>query len=273
MIEKRFQYHENTYLYRRWGTGSQLIVALHGYGESSASFQPLTTFLPENYSIIAVDLPFHGGTLYTGNIPIEPMAWMALLKRILITEGFDPHEKFALIGYSMGGRIALVTYQLMHERVTAISLVASDGIKMNRWYWFATQTKIGDRLFKYTMQKPYWLMSLLSVAHSCKLMNRSIYKFARYYIDDRAAREALYLRWTCFSRFKVKRSLLRKLLKHQPIPIKGLYGKYDRIIPFEKSAKFWKLAGDTAQVKIVDEGHKLIQAKYATFIVPMMPNE
>lgn len=40
-------------------------------------------------------------------------------------------EKFGLIGYSMGGRIVLVTMELMYQRINSVLLIAPDGLKIN----------------------------------------------------------------------------------------------------------------------------------------------
>ena len=48
--------------YTRWGTGGKLLFCLHGYGETGAGFAFLETALGDEYTILAIDMPFHGGT-------------------------------------------------------------------------------------------------------------------------------------------------------------------------------------------------------------------
>jgi pimeloyl-ACP methyl ester carboxylesterase len=45
-----------------FGTGQKLILCLHGYGESLESFQFLEKYIGKEYTLIAIDLPFHGKT-------------------------------------------------------------------------------------------------------------------------------------------------------------------------------------------------------------------
>jgi len=45
----------------------------------------------------------------------------------------DFHE-FHLIGYSMGGKFALLTYELFDKKVKSLTLLAPDGIKTGLWY-------------------------------------------------------------------------------------------------------------------------------------------
>jgi len=84
---------------------SETVVFLHGFTGSTKTWNPIVEQFPETIRCIAVDLLGHGET----DSPIEP-------SRYQIKEQFmDLHElfvslhmtNFTLVGYSMGGRIAL----------------------------------------------------------------------------------------------------------------------------------------------------------------------
>jgi 2-succinyl-6-hydroxy-2,4-cyclohexadiene-1-carboxylate synthase len=82
---------------RRFGTGPPL-VALHGFTLTGAQFAPLADHLDR--SILAPDLPGHGGTTLT---PIDLATTIDGLAQML----GDLKAPVPVIGYSMGGRIAL----------------------------------------------------------------------------------------------------------------------------------------------------------------------
>ena len=48
--------------YCRWGSGGRLLLCFHGYGENTDSFSLFEAVLGEEYTILAIDMPFHGLT-------------------------------------------------------------------------------------------------------------------------------------------------------------------------------------------------------------------
>ncbi len=83
--------------YRVFGSPEkQLLVFLHGFLGSHLDFLPLIEDLKKDFFCVALDLPAHGKS------PYESSA----LKKVEETIAFF-RQKPILIGYSMGGRIAL----------------------------------------------------------------------------------------------------------------------------------------------------------------------
>lgn len=82
------------------------VVLLHGFTGSKESWRDLREELKRNRRVISIDLPGHGGTrvgIEVKNYSIERAA--ALVIRLLAEVLGIP--RFALVGYSMGGRLAL----------------------------------------------------------------------------------------------------------------------------------------------------------------------
>ena len=76
----------------------------HGFTQNAASWGPFGTLLGEHRTVVAVDLPGHGGSGHVAG-SLEEAA-----EDILDLMGADP---FDLVGYSMGGRVGL-TMALRH---------------------------------------------------------------------------------------------------------------------------------------------------------------
>src|SRR5438477_13115821 len=93
----------------------------------------------------------------------------------------EGNDKITLMGFSLGGRMALALYEKMSPSVERLVLLAPDGLKVNFWYWLSTQTWIGNRLFLFTMNHPSWFFSFLKGLNKLKLVNVSIFKFVNYY--------------------------------------------------------------------------------------------
>ena len=174
------------------------------------------------------------------------------------------------MGYSMGGRVALALLECMPEKIAKLVLLAPDGLSVNSWYWWATRTLLGNAIFRWTMRKPGWLFFLLRLGSALQLVNRSVYKFTVYYTEDAFVREELYIRWTTMRGFKPDPSTIRALIRKRQIPVRLLYGQYDRIIPPEKGRKFSKGMEPYCQLILVPIGHQLLQAKNLGVIVSLL---
>jgi 2-succinyl-6-hydroxy-2,4-cyclohexadiene-1-carboxylate synthase len=96
------------------------LVLLHGFTHTGASWTPLIAGVNERYRPLAPDIRGHG--VASGR---EPVDLDAVIDDI---DALAP-ARFALAGYSMGGRIALHVALALPERVTALVLIgASPGI-------------------------------------------------------------------------------------------------------------------------------------------------
>lgn len=112
-------------------TNQPLILLLHGFTGDCQDFNPIISLLSSNYCCLAVDLPGHGKTRVIGdetcyNMSNTAQALIHLLDDLQI-------DKCLLLGYSMGGRLAL--YMTLHfpdrfEKVVLES--ASPGLKTQK---------------------------------------------------------------------------------------------------------------------------------------------
>lgn len=244
-----------------FGEGDKWLFCFHGFGEDGGSFKVLENILGK-YTLAAIDLPFHGKTKWNEGLLITPDDLLNIVNKIVEgNNGINPSSKFSLLAFSLGGRVALHLLQIIPSKIERIVLLAPDGLNLNFWYWLGTQTLLGNKLFAYTMKKPNWFFGLMNVAGKTRLINKSIIKFAHYYLDDAEAREFLYKRWTTMRKFKPKYSLIKNAIDKYAIPIRVLLGKYDRII-FSKQSNFLR---NNKNIKVTElsTGHQLLKEKFA----------
>ena len=123
MIQKNYQFH-----YSLTGTlDKPLIILLHGFMGNINEFDEAITLLGEYFSYLTLDLPGHGKTQILGTdeyYKIEPTAQaiINLLDELKIAKCF-------LVGYSMGGRLALYLTLHFPERFHKVVLEsASPGL-------------------------------------------------------------------------------------------------------------------------------------------------
>ena len=225
--------------------------------------------LAQEYTILAIDLPFHGKTEWNEELFLDPDTLIALIKSMVAGKR-GSECKWTLMGYSMGGRVALGLLEKMPEKIAKMVLLAPDGLSVNSWYWWATQTKGGNAIFRWTMRKPGWLFFLLRLGNALQVINRSVYKFTTYYTEDPVLRQELYARWTTMRGFKPSLAAIRALIGQRQIPVRLLYGRHDRIIPSRRGEKLRKGMEAYCRITVVAMGHQLLQAKNEGVIVALL---
>jgi 2-succinyl-6-hydroxy-2,4-cyclohexadiene-1-carboxylate synthase len=95
---------------------SENVVLLHGFGGTRRAWDGVVGLLDrERYRPLALDLPGHGEA---ANAP-RPISFASCVEHVLAASP----ERFALCGYSMGGRIALHVALAAPERVARLVLV------------------------------------------------------------------------------------------------------------------------------------------------------
>ena len=96
------------------------VVLLHGFTHTGASWDPVVAALGERYRALAPDIRGHGAASAR-----EPVT----LEGVLEDLADRSPARFTLVGYSMGGRIALHAALALPERVQRLVLIgASPGI-------------------------------------------------------------------------------------------------------------------------------------------------
>lgn len=99
---------------------SVAVILLHGFTHTGRSWDPVIAALGERYRAIAPDIRGHGSASER-----QPVTLEAVLEDVAgLGEG-----RFTLVGYSMGGRLALHAALALRERVERMVLIgASPGI-------------------------------------------------------------------------------------------------------------------------------------------------
>ncbi len=241
--------------YYRWGVGEKIIIALHGYGEKATSFAGWGSSLPSGFSLFAPDLPHHGGSTWPDGKAFTTQDLHAFIQTI-IPKDFP----FILVGYSMGGRISLSYFQAYPHQIQHLVLIAPDGLKMNFWYWLATQTKSGNYLFKFTMTHPGWFLGIVGWLGKNKLVNTGIVKYVQRYLGEANNRIRLYHIWTCMRTFRPDLKHIRRQIKEQGLKTDLIFGHYDKIIQPTQGYRFIKSIEPYCHLKELPTGHLLLAA-------------
>jgi pimeloyl-ACP methyl ester carboxylesterase len=273
MEQGLFLYKNSQVSYYRFGTGPQAAICFHGYGEDGKSYAFLEKYLGDRFSFYAIELPFHGDTDWKEGLLFTHIDLQQITDGILELDNpklKTENSKLVLIGFSLGGRIALSLFQSQPEKISRLILMAPDGLKVNFWYWLSTQTWLGNKLFALTMKKPGWFFGFLKLLNKLKLVNASIFKFTNYYIGDPEARRLLYARWTSLRKLKPNLSRIKSFTKKQKTAVKLVYGKHDRIILSSVGEKFKHGIETQCELIVIHSGHQVLHEKHVEELLPIL---
>ncbi len=265
MLMQKINFKNSSVTYYKYGNGEKILFCLHGYGEDGASFSFLEKYIGSAYTMYAIDVPFHGATTWNEKALFTAEDLLNLFNSIY------PNQKFSLLAYSFGGRLSLYFLQKFPDKFEYIVLIAPDGLHINFWYWFTTQTWLGNKLFAFTMQHPEYLFFFLGIADKTNLLNKSFIKFVHCYLDDKSERLLLYKRWTCMKKFKPNVHAIKKISAKKNITMQFLFGKFDRIILSKHADVFKNVAN--VHITTIDAGHRLLNESNASLIVALLNNQ
>jgi pimeloyl-ACP methyl ester carboxylesterase len=112
---------QHHYHLRHWGEPSApLLVMLHGWMDSSATFQFLVDALPGNWHVVAPDWRGFGDSAWNTGSYYFP-DYLADLDALL--HHLSPNQPVQLLGHSMGAMIAGIYAGVRPERIARLSLV------------------------------------------------------------------------------------------------------------------------------------------------------
>jgi pimeloyl-ACP methyl ester carboxylesterase len=264
-------YKASTIHFVRTGHGKRVLLCFHGYGESAHSFDFLEKVMEPDFTLIALDFPFHGETIWKNGLHFTVGDLMAILEQIVPSFSAEQAEIY-LLGYSMGGRVALNMLQAIPKRIKKIILIAPDGLKSNFWYRLATQNLVGNRIFLLTMRRPGWFFLLLRLTRKTGLVNKSIFKFVNYYLHDKRVRLELYDRWMVMRKMTPGIKKVKSNILAYNILTRLLYGRYDKIVRPNRTRNFMRGIEPFCKLSIIESGHQLLQEKNEDVILELIKN-
>lgn len=244
--------------YIKAGSGNSLLLAFHGYANDATIFSPLEEYLNKDFTIISFDLPHHGNTIWGAS----HLTKQDLVQIVRALKKEYNVEKVSLIGYSLGGRICFTILELMPESVDRITLLATDGLAINFYYYFFTRTFFGKKIFRHMLTKPAPYFKFLDWLKRCNAVNTSTHKFVTQSLSSEANRNFLLSVWPSLSDLIPDPGTLKNIITKYHIPVTIFMGAHDKIMPPELAQKF-KTGLDTVQLFIVDKGHRIFDTDTA----------
>lgn len=214
--------------YQKFGTGSAVVLAFHGFGQSSMAFEPLGAIAGEQFTLFAIDLFLHGNSRYLGNQLLTGTDWQRMTAAFLESQQVD---RFSLMGFSLGGRFALATVEAFADRLDQLVLIAPDGVTRSFWYRLATGSVMGRKLFRYGLHHLSVLNAFGHALTHLGLLHRTAMRFVDVSLSTPQQRELVYQSWTQFRLIQPDLQSIANTLINKAIRVRFFTGAFDRIVP------------------------------------------
>lgn len=254
-----FTYQSLKVAYVQIGDGMETYFAFHGFGRKQEDFEIFQTRLKPNQRIISFSLFAHGESYFPQErIPHEPLTaeeWKSIIQALM---DFFQVKKIHLLGYSMGGRVCLMTLQLMPKKIGRVLLLAPDGLKINLLYRFASGTTIGRKIYRYIIDNPSFLFRIAKGLNKIGLLNDKLHRFVHVHLDTREKRWQVHDAWLFYKNMFPDLQGLAKIIREREDSFLMIFGKYDSVITPALGNKFSKMIGNDSHIRIVDAGHRLM---------------
>lgn len=238
--------------YQVVGKGKEAYLFFHGFGQSLVDMRGFQSLLTEEKKLIFIDFFHHGKSRWKNSRQkLTLLYWREFIENLQKKEGFD---QFHLVGYSMGGKISLLTYQLFAPKVRSLTLLAPDGIKTGIWYSMSSYPAFVHNMFKQVVFKPDRFFGLVNGLQSVGLLEKSLNKFVQNQLETRSQRAQAYLIWKIFSHLQPDLGLIIRLARNQKLPIWLFVGKYDKMVT-EANLRHFATKIPSLQTHVLPVGH------------------
>ncbi|MGB1206265.1 MAG: alpha/beta fold hydrolase [Chitinophagales bacterium] len=247
-----FRQHEVHYL--KFGQGKEKLIALHGYGDNAELYLNIAGVLAKKYTVFALDLPYHGKTNWNETVFFTPNDLAALIETLCNEQQI---KRFSLMGYSMGGKIALSLLPNFAKQLNGFFLIASSGLKMPFFYSLIENAPIFlVKKSEIWIDEPKTLFFLLKTARRLKLISPFVHRFTRRLTNSTYRRRRLFNIWIILRHFNSDISEVQRFLNRFGIKTMLFFGKKDDIAPPSAAQHFAKKL-DKCSLYMINAHHNI----------------
>lgn len=246
-------YQDHQLHYEHYGQGKRLLLTLHGIGGKGRLFAKVTQPMCDDYTILSLDLPYHGATQWNAT-EYTPTQLAAILQQLVGT-----HETFDLMVHSMGGRLLMGLIPLLSHQIGRLYLFAPGGFQ----YVFTETRPWGAHAVREGIRRLFegneGFVQILNGAHRLGLLNEQAHRLFVDQVRTADRRVRLLRSWVSLAHFPMRiRRRERQLLLKQRIPIHFFVGSRDAITPAKHYQHFLRQY-PYGSLLVVDGDHYLVR--------------
>ena len=194
---------------------TRVVVAFHGFGRPCDEMLAYLPLYEEGTAMLSVGVAHQNGShppldgpaqavLHPGHMAKALDAW---LDHLLGTRAKSvPLE---LLGYSLGGRVAMALLECHPERWMGLTLLAPDGFKKNPMYRFAVETAAGRATWAWVDRHAEGIRALIRGLRKVRILPAHLEHFALHHTEDHAMRTLVANTWMTHRKFWPTREGMR----------------------------------------------------------------
>jgi len=210
------------------GSTRHCAIALHGFSRPLEDMLAVRPLLPKGACLLMPHLPAHGRS--SGHHrPLDTAAWAKTLWALIQSEGLEFNG--TLIGYSLGGRLALTWFSLSPSAFTKVILLAPDGLVKNPGYRFSVDTALGRSWLHQSERQRKMLVRLLTGLRDQRILPEHFYQFSLFHLESKEMWGMVVDCWISMRKFwPPGRRQLRALSAAHPGVLSAHFGARDKVI-------------------------------------------
>lgn len=222
--------------FEQMGNGPDVFLIFHGFGQSHLDMLPFKNLIQPGQRFLFFDMFLHGkGSWHDPSVVLTKGIWSKIVEGILLQEGFTD---FHLVGYSMGGKFSLLTYELFPEQVKSLILLAPDGIKTGLLYNLNSYPSYFHSFFRRVIFKPQRFFGIMDGLHSVGILETSLIKFVKTQMQTRSKRAQVYFTWKVFGNIQLSLAKIIQYARKEKTPITLFTGKFDKMVTSKNLNRF-----------------------------------
>ncbi len=250
--------------YKTMGSGDEVMLLFHGFGHVKEELEFVIYHLSTHFRVILIDLPGHGESEWNENLrsnrPISKQEWKEMIERITRNENV---KRFHLVGYSLGGRMALVTAEVLSKRISSLTLFSPDGLYKSPWYRFGNDWAVGRKVLKFALKQAKNSVSIVNYAAKWKLLPKDKAKFVTYQLEDHRRLAMIFQVWNAL---RMCWPNLDKIFSNAPFHTTIVFGKKDPIILPRYGDRLKKFSQSSIRILIAPLGHRTLKSEGIDFL-------
>ena len=241
-----------------------VVVALHGFARPLEDLRAAHKAWPHPHAMVAIHLPHHGASRPhpgsgTDDRPMEPMAFNRIIDAIISREILNAGNH-TLLGYSIGGRIALA---LLVNRPTTwhnVLLLAPDGLKQSPFYAITVHTRLGRWAWFWMDRHEQWVWKWSDALFKWGLISKHLHGFIYFHSSSHAMRMMVWKGWRGHRACWPGHSAIKAALEQVPRATL-VFGEFDKIIPSSNATRLRRMTQNQQHVsyQTVRSGHNLLK--------------
>lgn len=239
MSQRIFSYKNSVISYHRFGKGSQVLVAFHGYNQTGAEYAYFEETLSQYFTIIAIDFFWHGSSRWMEDHDFTDDDMKHILDGIARQENLHV-KRFSVCSFSMGARLARALVRNFANRIDHFIMLSPPTFSFNTFLNFTTNNPLGLSLFRYFVNTPGALQRWVEWLKKWKILNRSIYVFTSKFVGKPERVEKVFNTWYAQRKLQTNFKTFADTLNRHAIKVVLIVGEQDAITPPKRMISYVK---------------------------------